>query len=105
MIIGYTTGVFDLFHIGHLNIIKQSNIEVLSSNYPLYADISNRTMTLLSSFSNKQEVYSIDECFLDFSGNRETLAIGQKIKKRLRQFLVRLWVKHAIWMPHFVWKK
>lgn len=24
MIIGYTTGVFDLFHIGHLNIIKQS---------------------------------------------------------------------------------
>ena len=69
------------------NIIKQSNIEVLSSNYPLYADISNRTMTLLSSFSNKQEVYSIDECFLDFSGNRETLAIGQKIKKRLRQYL------------------
>jgi glycerol-3-phosphate cytidylyltransferase len=24
MIIGYTTGVFDLFHIGHLNIIKKS---------------------------------------------------------------------------------
>ena len=24
MIIGYTTGVFDLFHIGHLNIIKNS---------------------------------------------------------------------------------
>ena len=24
MIIGYTTGVFDLFHIGHLNIIRES---------------------------------------------------------------------------------
>ena len=30
MIIGYTTGVFDLFHIGHLNIIKKSKKNVIS---------------------------------------------------------------------------
>ena len=24
MVIGYTTGVYDMFHIGHLNILKRS---------------------------------------------------------------------------------
>ena len=47
------------------SVIKTSSIIALSSNYPLYADISNRTMIVLGSFSPRQEIYSIDECFLD----------------------------------------
>ena len=69
------------------DLIKSFGIIVLSSNYPLYADISNRAMILLASFSPCQEIYSIDECFLDLSGNREPYITGQIIKKKLWQYL------------------
>lgn len=46
---------------------RQNNIIALSSNYALYADMSNRVMHILSQFCPDQEVYSIDECFLDLS--------------------------------------
>ena len=69
------------------SVIKSSSIIALSSNYSLYADISNRTMILLASFSPQQEIYSIDECFLDLSGNRKLNATGQTIKKKLWQYL------------------
>ena len=49
-------------------LAKQEGIIALSSNYTLYADMSNRMMGILSSFSPIQEVYSIDECFLDLRG-------------------------------------
>ncbi len=43
-------------------------IVALSSNYTLYADMSERMMRILRRFSPQQEVYSIDECFLDLTG-------------------------------------
>jgi len=48
--------------------VKQEGIAVYSSNYALYGDLSNRVMQVLSRFAPKIEVYSIDECFLDFTG-------------------------------------
>jgi len=50
------------------DIAQRHGIIALSSNYALYADISNRVMRLLSQWSPNQEVYSIDECFLDLTG-------------------------------------
>ena len=50
------------------DIVKQHGIEVFSSNYVLYADMSNRVMMLLRQFAPDQEVYSIDESFLELTG-------------------------------------
>jgi DNA polymerase V len=47
---------------------KKSEIIALSSNFGLYADMSNRVVNILSLFSPQREVYSIDESFLDLSG-------------------------------------
>jgi hypothetical protein len=50
------------FQIRHL--IEQSNVEVFSSNYTLYADMSERLHWILRDFAERIETYSIDECFL-----------------------------------------
>ena len=47
---------------------KQHHIHVLSSNYPLYGDMSARVMKILERFTPDVEVYSIDEAFLQFKG-------------------------------------
>lgn len=48
------------------DLIKQHNIQVLSSNFSLYGEMSKRFMELLEDYvaPGDQEVYSIDECFL-----------------------------------------
>ena len=40
----------------------------LSSNYALYGDMSNRMMTIAAEYAPRQEIYSIDESFLEFDG-------------------------------------
>lgn len=63
-------------------------IVAFSSNYALYADLSNRVMSLLSCFSPDQEIYSIDESFLDLSG----IAVchrdyGQQMREMIKRCL------------------
>ena len=45
------------------HLAEESGILALSSNYALYADLSNRVVEVLSAFSPSIEVYSIDESF------------------------------------------
>ncbi len=70
------------------DLAKQHGILAYSSNYTLYADMSNRVMTILSQFSSEQEVYSIDECFLDLAGFQSWNLVdyGQQIRHRVKQW-------------------
>lgn len=49
-------------------VFKEKNIQVFSSNYALYGDMSNRVATILKRYSPEVEVYSIDESFLKLKG-------------------------------------
>lgn len=66
------------------DLIIQERVNVLSSNYPLYADISGRAMNLLSEFTDNMEIYSIDEAFLYFDGfdkHFDYYKIGEQIRR------------------------
>lgn len=67
------------------NEIKRHGIQVFSSNYTLYGDISSRVMHTLEQFSPNVEVYSIDEAFLDLSGIASLYDYGQKIRATVLQ--------------------
>lgn len=61
---------------------------LFSSNYALYADMSNRVVEVLGQFTPNLEVYSIDESFLDLCGfNRDLVEYGQEIRQRIQQWL------------------
>lgn len=68
-------------------LAKRHGVVAHSSNYTLYADLSNRVMRLLSQYSPDQEIYSIDECFLDLTGIADLTQYGQKMRATIRQRL------------------
>ena len=68
--------------------IEKHLIEVYSSNYVLYGDMSGRVMAALSYFSSDVEIYSIDEAFVDLSwlDYQELSAYGAQIKSKIAQW-------------------
>ena len=66
-------------------LIIRNGIVVKSSNYPLYGDMSSRVMRVISQYSPIQEVYSIDESFIDLAGlpfhlTNHMQSLRQKVK-------------------------
>lgn len=70
------------------DLARREGMVACSSNYALYADMSNRVMSILAHYSPRLEVYSIDECFLDLTGDPagDLQPCGREIRERVRQW-------------------
>ena len=68
---------------------RQHGIVAFSSNYELYADLSDRVVQVLRQFTPNLEVYSIDESFLalDGFGHLDLADYGRQIRERVLQWV------------------
>ena len=67
------------------DLVKKNNVQIFSSNYALYGDLSRRVMNVLKGFTDKIEIYSIDEAFLDLSHikDEQVEEYGKQIRERV----------------------
>jgi len=74
------------FQIRHL--IRRHDVQVFSSNYTLYGDMSRRVMEALSQFAPDIEIYSIDEAFLSLAGftTRNLTEYGRMIRTTVKRW-------------------
>lgn len=66
--------------------LRKHKVQVFSSNYALYADMSNRVMTTLEEMAPSVEIYSIDEAFMDLTGVRNCMVLedfGRQVRARV----------------------
>jgi len=74
------------FEVKHLE--RSAGLIALSANFELYGDMSSRMMVLAARYAPRQEIYSIDECFLDFEGVPGNLAaIGRALRRQVLQWV------------------
>ena len=74
------------FHIRPL--LRTHQVQVFSSNYRLYGDMSQRVMETLEQFTPALEVYSVDEAFLSVVGveRRDLTEYGRQIRRTVKQW-------------------
>ncbi len=69
---------------------REHHVEVCSSNYALYGDMSRRIMAILAQHAPALEIYSIDEAFLRLDGLQTPAggleAYAQELRARVKQW-------------------
>ncbi len=67
---------------------EDANLVALSANFALYGDMSDRMMSLAAGLGPHQEVYSIDESFIDLSGvPGDLVERSRQIRSRILQWV------------------
>ncbi len=74
------------------DVVQKNNVQVLSSNYAIYAEMSRRFHSILAGYvaPHEQEIYSIDECFLDltsFKHNYDLFEYCQGMRERIQEWI------------------
>ncbi|MBQ3711638.1 MAG: Y-family DNA polymerase [Bacteroidales bacterium] len=71
------------------NLVDAGRLEVRSSNYTLYGDLSHRVMNILREAVPDMEVYSIDEAFLNLDGYPEDqwMPLCRGLVKQVKQWV------------------
>lgn len=67
-------------------LIEKQRVQVFSSNYQLYADMSDRVMQAVARHSPNMEVYSIDEAFVDLTGISDPMLWAADLRRKIKQW-------------------
>ncbi|MDM0117265.1 Y-family DNA polymerase [Variovorax sp. J22R133] len=68
--------------------LPDAGVVALSANFALYGDMSNRMMAIAAGLGPEQEIYSIDESFIDLSAMRgDMVARSHRVRERILQWI------------------
>lgn len=83
------------FQIRHLE--QTAGLKAYSANFELYGDMSHRMMAMAETLGCGQEVYSIDECFLDMTGIPD---VTERAKRKQAEILQGIGIPTCIGIAH-----
>ena len=67
--------------------LGEAGVVALSANFTLYGDMSSRLMAIAARLGPAQEIYSIDECFVDVAGVRDVAAAAHRLRERTERWI------------------
>ena len=65
------------------HLVERGLLEVRSSNYTLYTDMSRRVMNIVRKRAPQIEIYSVDECFINLEGITNPESFGRSLAEEV----------------------